>query len=66
MKVLVLGGSHFVGRALVEIAIERGHDVTTLNRGLMGTSLKVPRSFARTEPTTIRSPQRSSNTRGIQ
>jgi 2'-hydroxyisoflavone reductase len=36
MKVLVLGGSHFVGRALVEMAIQQGHVVTTLNRGLSG------------------------------
>ncbi|MFC0042308.1 NAD-dependent epimerase/dehydratase family protein [Actinomadura rayongensis] len=33
MKVLVLGGTHFVGRAIVEVAISRGHEVTTLNRG---------------------------------
>ncbi|WP_103562181.1 NAD-dependent epimerase/dehydratase family protein [Actinomadura rubteroloni] len=33
MKVLVLGGTHFVGRAIVETALARGHDVTTLNRG---------------------------------
>jgi 2'-hydroxyisoflavone reductase len=33
MKVLVLGGSHFVGRSVVEIAIHGGHEVTTLNRG---------------------------------
>ena len=36
MKILVLGGSHFVGRALVEVAIEAGHEVTTLNRGISG------------------------------
>ncbi len=36
MKVLVLGGSHFVGRALVESAIARGHEVTALNRGRTG------------------------------
>ncbi len=36
MRVLVLGGSHFVGRCLVEAAVERGHEVTTLNRGLSG------------------------------
>lgn len=36
MKVLVLGGSHFVGRALVETAVEAGHDVCVLNRGLTG------------------------------
>lgn len=31
---LVLGGSWFVGRVLVESASARGHDVTTFNRGL--------------------------------
>jgi 2'-hydroxyisoflavone reductase len=36
MKVLILGGSHFVGRALVETAMHGGHDVTMLNRGLSG------------------------------
>ncbi len=36
MKVLVVGGSHFVGRALAEVALRHGHDVTTLNRGLSG------------------------------
>ncbi|WP_330865904.1 NAD-dependent epimerase/dehydratase family protein [Nocardioides sp.] len=36
MKVLVLGGTHHVGRAAVETALERGHDVVTLNRGVSG------------------------------
>ena len=36
MKLLVLGGSHFVGRALVEVALHGGHDVTMVNRGLSG------------------------------
>ncbi|MFD1541859.1 NAD-dependent epimerase/dehydratase family protein [Nonomuraea guangzhouensis] len=34
MKLLVLGGTHHVGRAMVETALERGDEVTTLNRGL--------------------------------
>lgn len=33
MKVLVLGGSVFVGRHLVELLSSTGHDVTVLNRG---------------------------------
>lgn len=33
MRLLVLGGTEFVGRALVETALDRGHDVTVLNRG---------------------------------
>ena len=36
MKLLVLGGTHHVGRAVVETALERGHDVVTLNRGVSG------------------------------
>jgi 2'-hydroxyisoflavone reductase len=34
MRVLVLGGSWFVGRAVVEDATLRGHDVTVFNRGV--------------------------------
>lgn len=34
MKVLVLGGSGFVGRAIAEEAVARGDEVTALNRGL--------------------------------
>ncbi|MEV0308388.1 NAD-dependent epimerase/dehydratase family protein [Nonomuraea fuscirosea] len=34
MHVLVMGGTHHVGRALVEVALRRGDTVTTLNRGL--------------------------------
>jgi 2'-hydroxyisoflavone reductase len=33
VKVLVLGGTLFVGRHLVEAALARGHEVTLLNRG---------------------------------
>jgi len=33
MKLLVLGGTEFVGRAFVEEALALGHEVTTLNRG---------------------------------
>jgi nucleoside-diphosphate-sugar epimerase len=36
MRVLVLGGTHHVGRAVVEAALARGDDVTTLTRGLTG------------------------------
>jgi 2'-hydroxyisoflavone reductase len=36
MKLLVLGGTHHVGRSVVETALERGHDVVTLNRGVSG------------------------------
>lgn len=36
MRLLVLGGTHFVGRAIVEVARERGDEVTTVNRGTSG------------------------------
>jgi 2'-hydroxyisoflavone reductase len=34
MRVLVLGGSWFVGRAVVADAVGRGHEVTVFNRGV--------------------------------
>lgn len=36
MRILVLGGTRFVGRAVVDQAISRGHDVATFTRGLHG------------------------------
>ncbi|MGH2637092.1 MAG: NAD-dependent epimerase/dehydratase family protein [Actinomycetota bacterium] len=33
MRILVLGGTRFVGRAFVEEALAGGHEVTTFNRG---------------------------------
>lgn len=33
MKILVLGGTRFVGRHVVEAMIDAGHDVAVLNRG---------------------------------
>jgi 2'-hydroxyisoflavone reductase len=33
MQLLVLGGTKFLGRAIVEAALERRHDVTLFNRG---------------------------------
>jgi 2'-hydroxyisoflavone reductase len=33
MKLLVLGGTKFLGRAIVEAALQRGHEVTLFNRG---------------------------------
>ena len=36
MRLLVLGGTQFVGRAIVDEALGRGHDVTTFTRGRGG------------------------------
>jgi nucleoside-diphosphate-sugar epimerase len=36
MRLLVLGGTHHVGRAVVETALARGDAVTTLTRGVSG------------------------------
>jgi 2'-hydroxyisoflavone reductase len=33
VKILVLGGTKFLGRATVEAALERGHELTLFNRG---------------------------------
>ncbi len=33
MRILVLGGTQFLGRTVVETALQRGHDVTMFNRG---------------------------------
>ena len=33
MKILILGGTRFLGRAFVEEALNRGHEVTLFNRG---------------------------------
>jgi 2'-hydroxyisoflavone reductase len=42
MNVLVLGGSSFVGRAIVWSLYERGYDVTVFNRGVTPTDLPAP------------------------
>ncbi|HSA51666.1 MAG TPA: NAD-dependent epimerase/dehydratase family protein, partial [Yinghuangia sp.] len=39
MDILVLGGTVFLGRAIVEAALGRGHAVTTFNRGRTGTDV---------------------------
>lgn len=39
MRILVIGGTRFLGRHLVEAAIERNHDVTLFNRGKTNTDL---------------------------
>src|SRR4051794_22552758 len=39
MRVLVLGGTRFLGRAIVDAAVAAGHEVTLFNRGLSGPDL---------------------------
>lgn len=39
MNLLVLGGTWFLGRHIVEIALERGHSLTLFNRGKTNTDL---------------------------
>ncbi|HEV2373359.1 MAG TPA: NAD-dependent epimerase/dehydratase family protein [Streptosporangiaceae bacterium] len=36
MRILILGGTWFLGRAIAEEATSRGHEVTTFNRGQSG------------------------------
>jgi 2'-hydroxyisoflavone reductase len=57
MRLLVLGGTHHVGRAVVETALARGDEVTTLTRGVSGAPAAGARArFAdRTEPGQLRS-----------
>ncbi len=56
MRLLVLGGTHHVGRALVTEALARGDKVTTLTRGVSGAS--APGALAlhadRTDPAALR------------
>ena len=39
MRILVLGGTAFVGRAIVDDLVARGHEVTLFSRGRTGTDL---------------------------
>jgi 2'-hydroxyisoflavone reductase len=39
LRLLVLGGTRFVGRAVVNSALERGHEVTLFNRGVTNPGL---------------------------
>ena len=39
MRVLIMGGTLFLGRHIVEAALERGHEVTLFNRGLRNPAL---------------------------
>ena len=41
MKLLILGGTQFIGRHLTEAALAAGHEVTLFNRGQRGTEFPV-------------------------
>ncbi len=48
MHLLVLGGTWFVGHAIVKAAIDAGWEVTTFNRGTSDPFLKAARPFGET------------------
>lgn len=52
MRLLVLGGTHFLGRHVVEAALARGHEVATFTRGRSGSPPEGVRAFSgdRDEP----------------
>lgn len=55
MRLLVLGGTHFVGRSVVDAALERGDKVSTLNRGNRPAAEGVEPLIAdRTDPRALR------------
>jgi 2'-hydroxyisoflavone reductase len=56
MRLLVLGGTHHVGRAVVTEALARGDDVTTLTRGVSGPSASGALALHadRTDPAALR------------
>ncbi len=41
MKLLIIGGTRFLGRYLVTAALERGHEITLFNRGTHSSETKV-------------------------
>ncbi|HXA62366.1 MAG TPA: NAD-dependent epimerase/dehydratase family protein [Streptosporangiaceae bacterium] len=56
MQLLVLGGTHFVGRAVAETALARGVEVTLLNRGRSRAAAGAELIVAdRTDPEALRS-----------
>jgi nucleoside-diphosphate-sugar epimerase len=56
LRLLVLGGTHHVGRAVVECALARGDEVTTLNRGRTGHAVPGARALVadRRDPAAVR------------
>ena len=63
MKLLILGGTRFVGRHLTEAALADGHEVTLFNRGQFDQeSFPTSRSCAEIEIVTSRRSKIASGT----
>ena len=56
MEILVLGGTMFLSRAVAELGVARGHNVTTFNRGRSGPAVVGARALTgdRTDPQDLR------------
>ena len=56
MEILVLGGTVFLSRAVAELGVARGHNVTTFNRGKTGPPVAGARAVTgdRTDPEDLR------------
>jgi 2'-hydroxyisoflavone reductase len=56
MEILVLGGTVFLSRAVAELGVARGHNVTTFNRGQTGPPVAGARAVTgdRTDPEDLR------------
>ena len=56
MEILVLGGTVFLSRAVAELGVARGHNVTTFNRGKTGEPVAGARAITgdRTDPEDLR------------
>jgi 2'-hydroxyisoflavone reductase len=56
MEILVLGGTVFLSRAVAEVGVARGHNVTTFNRGKAGPPVAGARAVIgdRTDPEELR------------
>jgi len=39
MEILIIGGTRFLGRTLVEVALAEGHEITLINRGKINSDL---------------------------
>ena len=42
MKILIIGGTKFLGRHLIDAAVQNGHEVTLFNRGKKYSDEEIP------------------------